>query len=231
MNDSQYDLFIVLLKLKSYLVSMVEEGVQYPKEYYFTEEYLELKYPEQKDEILNLLSKFNLNCDKDIVFNERVHQVFRDMAGSISHNIKLENILKEQNISSINFDEVEKYLENFQHTRDENLKNIIATLLNIVKNWSGYQQIEKEVDDYIALDEKEVLRPDEESKYESLDRDAEIILDKITVNTKDYLASMVDFLFQYCLIRLGPLPFLLHSPALLRCPPNHNPKAGLTSLW
>ena len=197
MKNEQYDLFMVLLKLKSYLVSMIDDDKNSGKSFYFTEEYLDNRFPEQKSEIIELLKKFNLKSDCDIVFNEQVHHIFRDMVASQNPNKNLDYILKQEKIVGLKPDDVEKFLEDFQKNRDISIKEMVTILLKLTKLWSNYHEIETRVDDYIELDEKEVLRPEEEREFQNLDQDASISLDKITFLTKNYLEILIDFLFKF----------------------------------
>jgi hypothetical protein len=176
---------------------MIDEENDSGRNFYFTEEYLGSRFPEQKSEIISLLKKFNLKSDCDIVFNEQVHHIFRDMVASQIPNKNLNYILKQQKIVGLKPDEVENFLEDFQKNRDTSIKEMVTILLKLTKLWSNYHEIESKVDDFIELDEKEVLRPEEEKEFQTLDQDASIFLDKITFLTKNYLEILIDFLFKF----------------------------------
>ncbi len=197
MNNEKYDLFMLLLKLKSYLVSMVDDDTDDSSGLYYTEEYLRAKYPDKKDEVLSMLHRYKLESDYEIVFNEQVHHIFKSMVDGESNVRNLDNILKQQKINSFSPSEVEKFLENFQLNRNNTIKEMVGLLLNVTKLWSDYHEIESQVDDYIELDEKEVLRPDEEEKFQALDKTASKSLDEISLLTKEYLELWIDFLFKF----------------------------------
>lgn len=197
MSNEKQDLFILLLKLKSYLVSMIDDDTDENSNLYFTEEYLDKRYPEKKEEIISLLQNYELNSDSEIVYNEQVHHIFKEMVESNTKSTNLDHILKQQKINAYTPSEVEKFLENFQHNRDSTIKEMVGLLLKLTKYWSNYHEIETLVDDYIELDEKEVLRPEEEERFQTLDKNASLSLDQISAITKKYLELWIDFLFKF----------------------------------
>lgn len=197
MKDTNFDLFILLLKLKSYLVSMIDDENECPNNFYFTEEYLSVRFPNHKEEVINLLRAHKINNDCDIVFNENIHNLFKDMAAAYEPKLKLDMILEKQQIQSLQLDEVEKYIEDFRFDREVSVKGIVGLLLKLAKLWTNHYEMESQVDDYLELDEKEVLRPEEEKKFTSLDKNIAISLDNISLLTKNYLEIMIDYLFKF----------------------------------
>ena len=79
MNTDKVDLFVKLVKLKSYLVSMIDNYNDSPESLYHTEEFLDLRYPEEKDEIIALLKENNIFSDREIVFDTQIHMKFKSI--------------------------------------------------------------------------------------------------------------------------------------------------------
>lgn len=76
MDSQKQDLFFILLRLKSYLISLIDKAENCENEFKFTEEFLERCFPEEKTEIINILEDNKIYGDCDIVFNDKIHLVF-----------------------------------------------------------------------------------------------------------------------------------------------------------
>ena len=80
MKKDKENLFLILLKLKSYLVSMIDEPADNYSNLKLAEEYLELKFPEKKNKIIRLLEDNNIYSDSEIAFDEKIITKFRTIA-------------------------------------------------------------------------------------------------------------------------------------------------------
>ena len=94
MSSEQFDLFLILLKLKSYLVSLVDKPETENNPFELTEEYLDRKYPDHKEEVLELLVSFKINGDADIAFDEKMHLKFKEMVKAKEGAYNLSSILE-----------------------------------------------------------------------------------------------------------------------------------------
>ena len=100
--------------------------------------------------------------------------------------IKLnDTFLKEDNISK------------FRRKREESLNEIIGILFRLAKNWSMHHEIEDSIDDFNALDDVELLRPDEEKQLDVLGDNSVYSFDVISKQTEKYIQLLSDYYFKY----------------------------------
>lgn len=197
MNTDKVDLFVKLVKLKSYLVSMIDNYNDSPESLYHTEEFLDLRYPEEKDEIIALLKENNIFSDREIVFDTQIHMKFKSIAEGIPRGVSLDKIFEKVGISSGEFESIEEFLDNYKNQREEDLKNIVEMLLQLAKLWVSHLEIENSADDLLALHEEEVIRPEENEEMEDISKNSESSLMKLTAMTKKYLELLSNYFFNY----------------------------------
>ncbi|KAB2837641.1 MAG: hypothetical protein F9K45_12440, partial [Melioribacteraceae bacterium] len=166
MDSDKKDLYFILLRLKSYLISLIDNAENCDNEFKFTEEFLERCFPDEKNEIINLLENNKIFGDCDIVFNDKIHLVFKKIALQNNSKLDLESILHKFDINSEELIGSQKEIENYIAERENNLKLILETLFNLAKEWAAHKEIESNVDNYSILNDEDVIRPDEEIRLD-----------------------------------------------------------------
>ncbi len=195
MGNDNFNLFYVLLKLKSYLVSMLDSPENCYDSFYYTEEYLDRKLPERKDEILYILNQNGITNDCDIAFNEKIIVRFREMAKAEEAHTDLSRMLNDLEIQARDLDFKNK--EKYKSEREKLLHVVLETLLQLATNWSMHEALEEKIDDYAVLDEEEVLRPDEERNLSLLDSSNSLSYSTISGLTKKYLELLINYFFKF----------------------------------
>ncbi len=197
MASAEFELFIILIRLKSYLISMIDDPRSCENNFYYSEEYLDRRFPEQKEEVLELLESYGITNDCDIAFNEQIHLRFREMVKGKEHAKNLQSILSDFEIEAKELLTKEKKLDEFRLERENKIKEIINVLLQIARMWSTRSLIENEIDDFSVLDEEEVIRPEEILALNVLDKDVTASFRNISQFTNFYLSNLVDYYFLY----------------------------------
>lgn len=197
MEPEKFDLFIFLLKLKSFLVGVIDSPEDCETDFKFTEEFLERKLPERKDELLEMLRSNNIGGDCDIVFNEKIHLKFREITQADGKNINLESVLDKLEIKTQHLVSDANIISNYQKLREEKLNSILALLFELTKSWAEHREIENQFDNYAILDEEEMIRPEEEKKLLTLDKKTLSSFRQISSNSEKYIDQMIDYYFNY----------------------------------
>lgn len=197
MDSKKQDLFFILLRLKSYLISLIDNAENCDNEFKYTEEFLERCFPEEKVEIINILEDNKIYGDCDIVFNDKIHLVFKKIALQNNSTLDLESILQKFDINSHELIGSQKEIEEYIAERETNLKRILEILFALAKEWAAHKEIENNVDTYSILNDEDVIRPDEEIRLDNLDVNASISFEKISRVTEKYLDSFADYYFKY----------------------------------
>lgn len=197
MEPEKFDLFIFLLKLKSFLVGIIDSPEDCETDFQFTEEFLERKFPERKDEIIEMLRSNNIGGDYDIVFNEKIHFKFREITRADEKNINLESVLDKLEIKTHHLVSDANIISNYQKLREEKLNSILTLLFELAKSWAEHREIENQFDNYAILDEEEMIRPEEEKKLLTLDKRTLSSFRLISSNSEKYIDQMIDYYFNY----------------------------------
>lgn len=197
METEKFNLFIFLLKLKSFLVGIVDSPEDCERDFQFTEEFLKRKLPDRKDEIIEMLRSNNIEGDCDIVFNDKIHFKFRDMTQPDEASTSLESVLKKLEIKTQHLVSDAKIISNYQKLREEKLNGILALLFELAKSWAEHREIENQFDNYAILDEEEMIRPEEEKKLFNLDKKTLRSFRVISANTEKYIDQLIDYYFNY----------------------------------
>lgn len=190
----EYNISLILLRLKSYLVSLIDKQEEGEHNLEFTLEFLERKYPEVKSEVMEFLAENQLLSDSDVAFNP----AFKNIIEEINTNSDSTDLLSMLEDFKIRADDL--LLENIQSernrkNREEDIKQIVALLMNIGNEWVSRLQIEENIEDLSRLDEEEVIRPDEESMLDSLSNKTSVSFTKLSTLTLIYLKLFSDYLF------------------------------------
>ena len=197
MSSEQFDLFLILLKLKSYLVSLVDRPETENNPFEYTEEYLERKYPDRKEEIMELLLSFQIHSDAEITFDEKIHLRFKEMVKATEGAYNLSSILEKFNIELIQESVKEKTLDEIKSAREEKLKQIVTLLVQLARVWTQRSELEDNVEDFSLLEEEEVIRPDEQKELGKLDRDTMLSFNMISKLSQIYLEQLIEYYFSF----------------------------------
>ncbi len=197
MSVEKSNLFLTLLKLKSYLASMIDERSDNYNNFNFTEEYLDRKLPDKKDEIISLLEDNGIYSDIEIAFDEKILFKFRAIAEKTKANISLLNLLNKLEIEAKDSVVKEEARTNFITDREKKLGEILDLLFQLATNWAMLKELEDKVDDYSILDEEEVIRPEEERNLSTLDGNTSRAFDIISELTKKYIQMLTDYYFTF----------------------------------
>ncbi len=191
------DLFYILLKLRSYLVSLINSPEECDDTFSLTEEFLERRFPEMKAEIIELLLSNGINNDYDIAFNEKIVFKFKDMISETEKQNDITALLKKFEIESISLERDKKKLESLRNERERELNKVIETLFQLAANWAVHRELENKVDDFSTLSEEELIRPEEEKSFDDLGKNTSISFDKISKLTEKYIHLLTDYYFHY----------------------------------
>jgi len=185
---------LILLRLKSYLISLIDSPSEGGDDLKFTLEFLERKYPDSKKKILEFLTGSKIFSDSEIAFSTN----FKDLlvsAKSTGGSPDLLTMLEDFKIRADDLLLESIQSERIRKNRDEQIKQIIALLMNLGNEWINRVQIEDNIDDFSRLDEEEVLRPDEETILDSLSNKTSVSFTKISTLNLIYLKLFSDYLF------------------------------------
>jgi len=197
MSSEQFELFLILLKLKSYLVSLIDHPSEGTNSLEITEEFLERKYPNMKEEILEMFSSFQIVNDAQIAFDDKIHIKFKEMLNEKVNSFHLSSILEKFNIDTFNETLQQKSLEESRISREQKLREIVGVLLQLARIWSKRSELESDVEDISFLEEEEVIRPDELVKLSELSQETYTSYKAIAQITNLYLEYLIDYYFKF----------------------------------
>ncbi len=196
MKADQNDLFMLLIKLKSYLLSLMESPKDSDGKFTYTNEYLQRRFPQKREEIISLLQKNDITCDEEIAFDDKVHSKFREIVKSYEKPRNLNLMLEEFQIESDNLRRLEKVNE-YNSLRDKKIIAILKILLDLSKGWALHKELESAVEVYSALEEEELIRPHEEEKLNNLDSHTLESYNNIAEITSKYLSELINYYFDF----------------------------------
>jgi len=194
MNGESYNLFYTLVKLKFYLVSLLDTP-QENKTFYFTEEFLERRLPERKKEIIDILNNYGVSSDSDIAFDDSVILKFKEIVKEKEQHINLTTILHNLDIESNALSR--SSLDQQRSDREKQAHTILENLFQLSTNWVMHKEIENKFEDYSILDEEDVIRPEETEKLDVLNSNTTSSFEIITQLTIHYIDLLADYYFKY----------------------------------
>jgi len=197
MQNPKFDLFIILLKLRSYLISLLDDPSNEYSDFEYTEEFLLRKYPGRKEEIMELLRGNSIASDGQIAFTEDIQLNFKEIAFGTESSQKLPEILNRYNISSINDALKFKTVENIRQSREHKLKEITSVLLQLARIWAKRSEIETDIEDFSLLDEEDLIRPEEKNELTKLDHETSLSYSTISKLTEIYLEQLAEYYFRF----------------------------------
>jgi len=197
MSEQPFNLFFTLLRLKSYLISLIDDPEKCNSGFYFSEEYLERCFPERKEEIISLLRENGIENDCDIAFNHSIQAKFKEIAKIESPSISLKDIFNEMDVDAENFLAHEIALDEIISERESDAIEIIKILFQLSKNWAAHKNVQNEASDFLTLDEEDLLRGDEMNKLENLIMGETYSFQSISELSKQYIMHMAQFFFKH----------------------------------
>ncbi|MBA4406823.1 hypothetical protein C0389_06075 [bacterium] len=197
MANEQFELFIILLKLKSYLISLLDAPSLDYENFEYSEEFLLRKYPDRKEEVLELLRANNIENDSQIAFNENIQQKFKEIVIGLESSNKLSDILNRFQIASISESLKEITLDDIKQSREQKLKEIVSILLQLARIWTKRAEIENNIEDFSLLDEEDLIRPEELTELDLLDHETSVSYKTISKLTQIYLEQLAEYYFKF----------------------------------
>jgi len=197
MEKEKINLFMTLLKLKSYLVSIIDDRSEQYDNFNLSEEYLLRKLPVGKDEIIKILEDHGIYSDNEIAFSEKIILKFREIANEDKRKLNLVNVLKNLEIDARDSILKDAGRSNYILDREKKLNEILDLIFQLATNWALLKELEDNVDDYSILNEENVIRPDEEENLSKLDNSTSKTFDIISDYTKKYIEKLTDYYFTY----------------------------------
>lgn len=197
MGADNKSLFLTLLKLKSYLASMIDERAEKYNNLNYTKEYLERRYPDMSQAILNLLEENGIFTDSEITFDDKIIFKFRAIADNSKEQMNLISLLNKLEIETKDIALKEGARSSYISEREKKLSEILDLLFQLATNWAVLKEIEDKIDNYSVLDEEEVLRTDEEKNLNELDDTTDKAFAILSHLTIIYLEKLVDYFFTY----------------------------------
>lgn len=197
MQQNQSEILLTLVKLRYYLVALIESPEECYDNFNITEEFFERRNIQDGEELISRLQDNGITNDCDIAFNKDIHNIFRNVAQDFSSLPDLKTILEDFEIELNDSYLKEDNISKFRRKREEKLNEIIGLLFKLAKNWSMHHEIEDSIDDFNALDDVELLRPDEEKQLDVLGDNSVYSFDVISKQTEKYIQLLSDYYFKY----------------------------------
>ena len=197
MGTDKKNLFLTLLKLKSYLASMIDEQSELYNNLNYSKEYLERRYPDKSQVILNLLEENGIYTDAEINFDDKIIYKFRAIANKSEDQVDLLSLLDKLEIEAKDIIKNDGARLSFISEREKKLSEILDSLFQLATNWAVLKELEDKVDNYSILDEEELIRPDEEKNLNTLDNTTSKAFSILSDLTKKYLQELTDFYFTF----------------------------------
>lgn len=197
MEPEKIKLYFILLRLKSYLVSLLDNPDDCSNDFDYTREFLSRRYPERIEEIIDILREHEINSDCDIAFDQNVQAKFKAIVDEEITKIDLETMLTNLEIETKELLQKEKEFDKLKDERENYIKNILASLFQLSKIWVAHKNLQTDIDNYSTLDEEEILRSEEIEELKRLSTDTNLSFDVIAKLTMKYLTELSDFYFHF----------------------------------
>jgi hypothetical protein len=197
MGTDKKNLFLTLLKLKSYLASMIDEQSELYNNFNYSKEYLDRRYPDKSQAIINLLEENEIYTDAEITFNDKIIYKFRAIANKYEDHVDLLSLLDKLEIEARDTVKKDGARKSYISEREKRLSEILDSLFQLATNWAVLKELEDKVDDYSILDEEDIIRPDEEKNLNTLDDSTDKAFAILSDLTKKYLGKLTDYYFCY----------------------------------
>jgi hypothetical protein len=194
MNGDNFNLFYILVKLKFYIVGLLDSPEKSPS-FYLTEEFLERRVPDKKTDIMNSLKSFGITSDSEIAFDDAVILKFREMVKNKEQHKDLSEILQNFAIDSKTLESTLN--KEYRSEREKYVQSILENLFQLSSNWVMHKELENKFEDYSVLDEEDVIRPEEEEKLDVLNSNTTTSFKMITALTTHYIDLLADYYFNY----------------------------------
>jgi hypothetical protein len=196
MKTEKNNLFLTLLKIKSYLVSMIDEPAD-NNSLKMTKHYLSLRFPDKKDRIIALLEKNNILSDSEIAFDEKIVFKFRTIANTPKNTTGLTDILNKLDIGAKDFAVNETERINAATEREKRLSEILYILFKLATHWEVLKELEDKADNFSILNNEDVIRPDEEKNLGVIDDSTAKVFSTLSLLTGKYIELLANYYYSY----------------------------------
>jgi hypothetical protein len=197
MKTEKDKLFLTLLKLKSYLVSMIDEPGDHYSNLKMTAQYLDIKYPARRKEIIELLENNNIYSDSEIAFDGNIVFKFREIAHNPTNKPGLTSLLSDLEIDAKNFTQNETDQNNVSIEREKRLSEILYILFKLATHWQVLKDLEEKADSFSILNDEDLMRPEEEKNLGDLDDSTAKTYNTISLLTDKYIELLTKYYFSY----------------------------------
>jgi hypothetical protein len=194
MSSENFNLFYILVKLKFYLVGLLDSPEK-STTFYLTEEFLDRRVPDRKPEIMKTLKTYGISSDSEIAFDDSVILKFREIVKEKEQRKDITDILQNFAIESNALDT--PLSDEYRSEREKLVHDLLESLFQLSSNWVMHKELENKFEDYSILDEEEVIRPDEEEKLNVLNSNTSTSFKMITALTTHYIDLLAEFYFRY----------------------------------
>lgn len=195
--ENQNDVFVVLLRLKSYLISLIDSPDEANESLEYSEEYLSRKFPGMSLMLLDMLKQNEIYSDSQIVFDPGIQEKFKIIAQGDVTKIELDEILNKYNIEGKDLLLKEEWNKSIKLNREEMIRQIVSILLKTANEWVNRKDLEENIDDISLLIEEDVLRAEELDKLNSISNATGLSFSKLSTLTLIYIKFFTDYLFEY----------------------------------
>jgi hypothetical protein len=174
---------------------MIDEPAGNNESLAVTEEYLNLKFPDKKDEIIGLLKKNNIVSDSDIAFDEKIVFIFRKIALTPETQSGITTILNDLDIEAkdITLNEAEQI--NITAEREKRLSEILFILYKLANHWEILKGLEDKADSFSILNNEDVLRPEEENRLDELNASTAKVFSTLALLTGKYIELLAGYYY------------------------------------
>src|SRR4030042_2865105 len=148
MEPERIKLYFILLRLKSFLVSFLDSPEDCEDNFIYTEEFLGRRYPDKREEIINMLREYDVKNDCEIAFDHNIQFKFRAMVDKGNTKVDLEIVLNNLEIEINDSLLKDKEIGKIRLKREEEIKNILASLFKLSKIWIAHKHLQSDIDDY-----------------------------------------------------------------------------------
>ena len=195
--ENKNDVFVILLRLKSYLISLIDTPDDCDESLEYSKEYLSRKFPEMSLMLLDMLQENEIYSDCQIVFDPDIQDKFKKIAQGETTKIELDEILYKYNIESKDLLLSNEWNKTVKTNREEMIRQIVSILLKTANEWVNRKDLEENIDDISLLIEEDVLRAEEVDKLNSISNETGLSFSKLSTLTLIYIKFFTDYLFDH----------------------------------
>ena len=127
----QSEILLTLVKLRYFLISLIESPEECYDNFNISEEFFERRNIINGNELLEKLQDNGINNDCDIAFNKDIHNIFKIVSQDFSSNPDLKSMLEEFEIEVNEALIKEDNISKFRREREEKLTNLLEGCVSL----------------------------------------------------------------------------------------------------